>query len=180
MVRKTIIVTLICDKCGKQGEWWSGYCPYCSFSKGNNSKCLEREVTAEITYILKKFEGLKEGYVVLGIKILKSVEEKVRELKAENDTLAFDLKHEKEKNCLPLFIKRKPLSPFDYTTDIRVGDIIVTRTRERYLICGEKYKYFLLDLNTKNLYRQYDDVTYFNSIDKIKNAFNIIGVFKGE
>lgn len=29
------------------------------------------KVTAEVTYILDKFEGIKEGYVVMGIKVIK-------------------------------------------------------------------------------------------------------------
>lgn len=29
------------------------------------------KVTAEVTYILDDFEGIKEGYVVMGIKVLK-------------------------------------------------------------------------------------------------------------
>ena len=35
-----------------------------------NGEYLDVAIVAEITYILEKFKGLKEGYVVLGIKVL--------------------------------------------------------------------------------------------------------------
>ena len=35
-----------------------------------NGKYLDVAIVADITYILKEFQGLKEGYVVLGIKVL--------------------------------------------------------------------------------------------------------------
>lgn len=36
-----------------------------------NGKYLDIMIWAQITYILEGFEGLKEGYVALGIKVLK-------------------------------------------------------------------------------------------------------------
>ena len=44
-----------------------------------NSKYLDRKVNVEVTYMLDRFEGLKDGYVVLGIKKQKSDETKIRE-----------------------------------------------------------------------------------------------------
>lgn len=48
----------------------------------HNSKYLERKISAKITYILDRFEGVQSGYVVLGIKILENSsydEVKIRE-----------------------------------------------------------------------------------------------------
>ncbi len=48
----------------------------------HNSKYLERKISAKITYILDRFEGVQNGYVVLGIKILENSlddEVKIRE-----------------------------------------------------------------------------------------------------
>lgn len=48
----------------------------------HNSKYLERKISAKITYILDRFEGVPSGYVVLGIKILENSsydEVKIRE-----------------------------------------------------------------------------------------------------
>lgn len=60
-----------------------------------NSKYLERRVIAEITYILHSFIGLKEGYVVLGIKVLYNLsrEEKIREqIEVNNKEIKENLK----------------------------------------------------------------------------------------
>lgn len=45
----------------------------------DNEKYLGKEIEVEITYVLKGFEALKDGYVVLGIKTKSSYEEKVKE-----------------------------------------------------------------------------------------------------
>lgn len=45
----------------------------------DNEKYLGKEIEVQITYILDKFEGLKDGYVVLGIKVNLSYKGKVKE-----------------------------------------------------------------------------------------------------
>lgn len=40
---------------------------------------LGKEIEVEVTYVLQEFEGLKDEYVVLGIKTKSSYEEKVKE-----------------------------------------------------------------------------------------------------
>lgn len=45
----------------------------------DNEKYLGKEIEVEVTYVLKGFEALKDGYVVLGIKTKSSYEEKVKE-----------------------------------------------------------------------------------------------------
>lgn len=44
-----------------------------------NSNFLGREIEVEITYVLKEFDGLKDGYVVLGIETKLSYEGKIKE-----------------------------------------------------------------------------------------------------
>lgn len=38
-----------------------------------NGKYLDLKIIAEVTYVLNDFEGLKEGYVALGIKVLNNI-----------------------------------------------------------------------------------------------------------
>lgn len=44
-----------------------------------DSKYSGREVEVEITYVLEKFEGIKDGYAVLGIKLDISYQGKIKE-----------------------------------------------------------------------------------------------------
>lgn len=45
----------------------------------DNGKYLGKEIEVEITYVLNEFEALKDGYVVLGIKVNLSYKGKVKE-----------------------------------------------------------------------------------------------------